>query len=140
MSTKSTDLHVGDALPSLVLPPLTRHTLALYCGGSGDHNPLHTDIDFAKTAGFPDVIGHGMLSMAFLARALTGAFPQESLRSFGVRFVSMAQIHDEITCGGTVEERVVVGGEERLRLSLKATVGDRELLVGSAEVAITPGS
>ena len=136
MTTKMADMNVGDTLPPLALPPLTRHTLALYCGGSGDHNPLHTDIDFAKTAGLPDVIGHGMLSMAFLARALTGAFPPEQLRNFGVRFVSMAQIHDQITCTGTVDDRISVDGEDRLRLSLRANVGERELLVGTAEVAI----
>jgi len=139
MTREMTDMNVGDTLPPLALPPLTRHTLALYCGGSGDHNPLHTDIDFAKTAGLPDVIGHGMLSMAFMARSLTNAFPPEQLRSFGVRFVSMAQIHDEITCTGTVDERLFVAGEERLRLSLRATVGERELLVGSAEVAVPTG-
>ena len=57
-------LQVGDTLPPLALPPLTRHTLALYCGASGDHNPIHVDIDFARSAGLPDVIAHGMLSAA----------------------------------------------------------------------------
>ena len=43
---------------------ITRTTLALYAGASGDHNPMHIDIDFAKKAGFPDVFAQGMLVMA----------------------------------------------------------------------------
>ena len=62
-------VNVGDALPPLSLPPLTRTTLALYAGASGDHNPMHIDIDFARAAGMPDVFAHGMLSMAWLGAA-----------------------------------------------------------------------
>ena len=52
-----------------------RLTLALYCGASGDHNPLHVDIDFARAAGLDDVIAHGMLAMAYLGRFLTDSLP-----------------------------------------------------------------
>ena len=45
---KFADVKVGDTLKPIVLPPISRHQLALYCGGSGDHNPIHVDIDFAK--------------------------------------------------------------------------------------------
>ena len=47
------------------------HELALFAGASGDHNPIHIDIDFARKAGMPDVFAHGMLSMAWLGRLLT---------------------------------------------------------------------
>ena len=67
-------------------PPITRHTLALYCGASGDHNPMHVDIDFAKAAGFPDVFAHGMLVMACLGQALTDAVAPGRIRSFSTRF------------------------------------------------------
>ena len=65
---KFDQVKVGDELKPLVLPPVCRHQLALYCGGSGDHNPIHVDLDFAKKFGFKDVFAHGMLSMAFLGR------------------------------------------------------------------------
>jgi acyl dehydratase len=52
-------LKVGHVLPELKLPPITRYQLALYCGGSGDHNPIHVDIDFAKSAGMKDVFAYG---------------------------------------------------------------------------------
>ena len=64
-------LNVGDQLPPLEFGAISRHILALYCGGSGDHNPIHVDIDFAKAAGYDDVFAHGMLSMAILGRLLT---------------------------------------------------------------------
>jgi len=48
-------LQVGDQLPPLLTEPVTRLTLALYAGASGDHNPMHIDIDFARRAGAPDV-------------------------------------------------------------------------------------
>jgi hypothetical protein len=39
-------LKVGDEIPALKIPPVSRHTLALYCGASGDHNPIHVDQDY----------------------------------------------------------------------------------------------
>ena len=64
-------LDVGDALPPFTTAPVSRLTLALYCGASGDHNPMHVDIDFARAGGASDVFAHGMLSMAYLGRLLT---------------------------------------------------------------------
>ncbi len=61
----------------LELPPVSRIDLVLYCGASGDHNPIHVDPDFARAAGEPGVFAHGMLSMAWLARLLTDWLPQE---------------------------------------------------------------
>ena len=64
-------IQVGDTLPALQLAPVDRQTLALFAGASGDHNPVHIDIDFARKAGMPDVFAHGMLGMAWLGRLLT---------------------------------------------------------------------
>src|SRR5579859_2947599 len=78
----------GDSLPVLKLPPITRLQLALYCGGSGDHNPIHVDTDFAKRAGMKDVFAHGMLSMGFMGRLITSVAPQSRVKSLSVRFVA----------------------------------------------------
>src|SRR5882672_1944983 len=80
---------LGSELPALTLPPISRTTLAYYCGASGDHNPMHVDCDFARQAGYPDVFAHGMLSMAYLGRAVTDWVPLDRVRSFTVRFVAM---------------------------------------------------
>ena len=55
--------------------------LALFAGASGDHNPIHIDLDVARSAGLDDVFAHGMLSMAYLGLWLTAGVPQERLRS-----------------------------------------------------------
>ena len=112
-------------------PPITRHLLALYCGASGDINPIHVDIDFAQSAGFPDVFAHGMLVMAFLAVALEEAGPREGIKSFSARFVSMTQLGAEITCEGRIAE----SNSDLLFLDLVAVDQDGDVkLKGRASV------
>ncbi len=89
-------IEVGDTLPPLALPPVTRTTLALFAGASGDHNPIHIDIDFARAAGMSDVFAHGMLSMAWLGRMVTNWAPQRDLREFSVRFSAMTHVGERI--------------------------------------------
>lgn len=131
------ELQVGDKIPALELPPLSRLTLALYCGASGDHNPIHVDTDFAHSAGLPDVIAHGMLSMAWLARLLTNWVPQTAIRDYSVRFAAMTQVHEKITCTGEVTEKFEVNGERRVRLTLTTANADGQIkLAGDAVVAL----
>ncbi len=131
------DLQVGDVLPPLELPPLTRHTLALYCGASGDHNPIHVDIDFAKAAGLPDVIAHGMLSMAWLGRLLTNWVPQTAIREFSVRFAAMTQVGEAITATGRVTEKLERDGQTLVRLDIQTTHADGQVkLAGVALIAV----
>jgi acyl dehydratase len=90
------------SLPPLEVGRISRTTLALFAGASGDHNPIHIDLDVARSAGLEDVFAHGMLGMAYLGRLLTDWVPQERIRSFQVRFVSITPINSEPTCSGTV--------------------------------------
>lgn len=131
-----TTVRPGDALPSFTTPPITRHLLALYCGASNDHNPIHVDLDFARAAGFPDVFAHGMLSMAWLGRLLTNWVPPDRIREFGVRFTAITQLGERITCSGTVTEVYEEGGERRARLAIQTANEAGQLkLVGDAVVA-----
>ena len=128
---------VGDKVVARSFPPISRHTLALYCGASGDHNPIHVDIDFAKKAGFPDVFAHGMLVMACLGGAVTDAFAPGSIRSFSTRFVAITQMGAKIACEGVVSEVFDVDGEARVRVALTAQDEKGEVkLAGEAVVAI----
>lgn len=130
-------LQVGDAIPALELPPVSRLTLALYCGASGDHNPIHVDTDFVRSAGLPDVIAHGMLSMGWLARLLTNWVPQTAIRDYSVRFAAMTRVGESITCTGQVTEKFEVGGERRVRLSLTTVNAEGQVkLAGDAVVAL----
>lgn len=92
----------GAELPPLHIGPITRRTLALFAGGSGDHQPVHVDLDAAHARGRPDVIAHGMLSMAYLGRYVTGLVPQERLKSFSARFAAVTPVLAEPVCSGKV--------------------------------------
>jgi acyl dehydratase len=133
---KST-LATGETVFSKTFPPISRHTLALYCGGSGDHNPIHVDIDFAKKSGYPDVFAHGMLVMGYLSRALTEAVPQSAVRSYAVRFVAITPVGAAITCEGTIVERFEAEGDRLAKLALTARDAKGEVkLQGEAVVAL----
>ncbi len=132
------NVQIGDALPAFTTPPVSRLTLALYCGASGDHNPMHVDIDYAKAGGSPDVFAHGMLSMGYLGRLLTNWVPQTRLRGYGVRFVAITQVGEAITCSGTVTEVFEEAGERRARLALQTVNQHGQVkLTGDAVVAIS---
>ncbi len=134
---KFADVKVGDKLKPLVLPPISRHQLALYCGGSGDHNPIHVDIDFAKKFGFKDVFAHGMLSMAFLGRLVTSFVPQAQVRQLGTRFTSITWVGDVITVSGTVTGKREEGGQKLVDLEVKCTnQNGQDTLQGEATVAL----
>jgi len=133
---KFDEVKVGDELKALKLPPISRHQLALYCGGSGDHNPIHVDIDFAKKFGMKDVFAHGMLSMAFLGRQVTSFAPQTQIRKLGTRFSTITWVGDEITVTGKVVGKREENGEKLIDLEVNCINQDgKPTLQGSATVA-----
>ena len=137
MPSRLDAVNVGDVLPPLSLPPVTRATLAVYAGASGDHNPIHIDVDFARAAGMPDVFAHGMLVMAWLGRLLTNWAPQQDLREFGVRFSAMTLIGEKITCTGSVVDKQERDGEWQAKVELTAVNAAGELKVaGDAWIAL----
>ncbi|WPN44785.1 MULTISPECIES: MaoC family dehydratase [unclassified Pseudomonas] len=131
------DIQVGDAIALLQLPPVNRTTLALYCGASGDHNPIHVDLDFARKSRMPDVFAHGMLSAAYLGRLLTQWVPQQQVRSLSIRFTGITHLGHIPTCTGTVTEKFEENGEKRVRLQIRcANQYGEEKLAGEAVVAL----
>jgi acyl dehydratase len=130
-------MNVGDELPSLRLPEISRTTLALYAGASGDHNPVHVDIDAARAVGIEDVFAHGMLSMAYLGRLLTSWVPQRRLRTFRVRFTAVTPVHAAPVCTGVVTSVEEVNGEKLATLELAVILADGTVtLRGEATVAV----
>jgi acyl dehydratase len=128
---------VGTELPTLELPPISRTTIALFAGASGDHNDIHLDFEVAQSAGMDDVFAQGMLSMAYLGRLLTNWVPQEQIRSFEVRFAAITPVHAAPTCRGKVTSVEVVDGETRATLEVAIVLADGTLtLSGHAVVAI----
>lgn len=136
---EETTWEVGAELPAQTLAPISRAMLALYAGGSNDHNPLHLDLDFARQAGLPDVIGQGMLTMALLGRYVTSLAPQRDLRAFGVRFLAMSQVGDALHCSARVAgiEASADGRVARLELSAARASGE---VLASGEAVFWIGS
>ncbi len=131
-------VQVGDELPELRVPPLDRTTLALFAGASGDHNPIHIDLDFARRAGMPDVFAQGMLGMAWLGRLLTGWVPQSRLRRFDARFQGITHLGNAVCCRGRVVEKLVHGGERCVRVELSSSNQYGQVkIVGEAVVALS---
>ena len=122
---------VGDRIGPLAVGRVSRSTLALFAGGSGDHNPIHLDLDVARDAGMPDVFAQGMLSMAYLGRLLTDAFGPHALLSFSTRFVAITPVGAEPTCSG----EVVAVDNGTLSVDLTVTLADGTVtLTGAAAI------
>jgi acyl dehydratase len=117
---------------TLTCEPITRTTLALFAGASGDHNPIHIDLDVAKAAGMDDVFAHGMLSMAYLARLVTEVAPQGLLRSLTTRFVAVTPVHARPVCTAIVASE----GDGVTTLDLTVALEDGTVtLTGTATLA-----
>jgi acyl dehydratase len=100
---------VGDELPAATFP-IERATLVRYAGASLDFNPIHWNERFATSVGLPDVIAHGMLTMAEAARLVTDwAGDPGAVVEYGVRFSRPVVVPDqtgaELTVTGTVTDK-----------------------------------
>ena len=99
------ELKEGEAIPELKVTPdegLTKR----YAEASGDPNPIHTDPEFAKSAGLPGCILHGLWTMAQVARAnnaAAGGDPR-ALKRLSVQFRGMGFPEQEVTVTGTVKK------------------------------------
>ena len=119
------DVQVGQELPTQTFP-ITRADLVRYCGASGDFNIIHWNERIAKAVGLPDVIAHGMLTMAEAGRVVTDwAGDPGAVESYGVRFSRPVVVPDDdrgatLTVSGKVEEKLDGG---RVVVGLTATVG-----------------
>jgi len=127
---------VGTELPPFAAGPITRTTLALFAGASGDHNPVHIDIDAARAAGHDDVFAHGMLTMAHVGRLLTGWVPQERIRSLSGRFEAPTPVGADPTVTAVV---TAVDDDGLATVDLAVTLGDgTRTMTGRAIVAPEP--
>jgi acyl dehydratase len=124
------DVEVGAELAA-VSYPATRLSLVKYCGASGDFNVIHWNERIARSVGLPDVIAHGMFSMAQAGRFVTDwAGPGAVLAEFGVRFSAPVVVPDDdagatIEVSGKVEEKLP---DHRVRLGLVARSGGTKVL------------
>jgi acyl dehydratase len=96
------DVEVGTELPAAAFP-VDRERLVRYAGASGDFNPIHWNERFAKEVGLPDVIAHGMFTMAEAVRVVTDwAGDPAAVVEYGVRFTRPVVVPDDDK-GATIE-------------------------------------
>ena len=121
--------------------PVTRLSLVKYCGASGDFNVIHWNERIAKSVGLPDVIAHGMFTMAQAGRYVTDwAGPKAVVVEFGVRFSAPVVVPDDdagatIAVSGKVEEKL---DDNRVVLALTARSGDTKVLTRARAVVKLP--
>lgn len=131
------DVKVGDALPPLVKGPIQQIQLTRYAGASGDFNPIHQDPEFAQAAGMGGVFAHGMLSMGFVAQAVTDWAGAGSVRKIGVRFAALVRLKDTVTCRGRVIATSQKNGVNLVEVEIWAENQKGEKVVtGKASVAL----
>ncbi|MDB1090343.1 MaoC family dehydratase [Streptomyces sp. ACA25] len=96
------DVEAGTELPAQVFP-VTRDALVRYAGASGDFNPIHWSERFAKDVGLPNVIAHGMFTMAEAIRVVTDwTGDPAAVVEYGVRFTKPVPVPDT-DAGTTIE-------------------------------------
>jgi acyl dehydratase len=107
---KYDDVAEGTTIPARIYP-VDRADLVKYAGASGDFNPIHWRESFAKSVGLPDVIAHGMYTMAQAGRFITEwTGDPGAVVDYGVRFSGMVVVPDEggneLEISGVVEKKL----------------------------------
>jgi acyl dehydratase len=88
---------------------LDREMLKAYADASGDHNPIHQNEEFALSVGLPNVIAHGMLTMALVGKYVTDwAGGSAAVKEYAARFI----------------KPVIVPAGEKVDLTVSATVSE----------------
>jgi acyl dehydratase len=137
---KYADVEAGADLPPSSFP-VSRLDLVKYCGASGDFNVIHWNERIARAVGLPDVIAHGMFTMAQAARYVTDwAGDPGAMTEFGVRFSAPVVVPDDdafvsIEVSGTIEEKL---DGNRVVVALTARSGEDKVLTRSRAVVRLP--
>jgi acyl dehydratase len=130
------DVEVGTELPAQTFT-IQRANLVQYCGASGDFNVIHWNERIAKAVGLPDVIAHGMFTMAEAGRVVTDwAGDPGAIVEYGVRFSAPVPVPDddkgtELVVTAAVVEKL---DDNRVAVDLDARVGETKVLMKARAV------
>lgn len=131
---RAADVSVGEDLKPWQYR-VTREDLVAYANASGDQNPIHQNEEFAKQVGLPDVISHGMFTMAKIGQYVTDwAGDPAAVVRFKTRFTQMVIVPKDAGNTVTVTGQVTAKDGNRVSVDLEAAVGD--LNVGKAEAEV----
>jgi len=130
------DVEIGTELPARTFT-IQRANLVQYCGASGDFNIIHWNERIAKAVGLPDVIAHGMYTMAEAGRLVTDWVGDPgAVVEYGVRFSAPVPVPDDdkgtdLVVSGTVAEKL---DGNRVAVDLDARVGETKVLMKARAV------
>ncbi len=119
---KFDEVEVGFELPKLT-HTYKRQDLVDYANASGDQNRIHLDEEFAKSVGLPDVIAHGMLTMAIAGNVVTNWLKDiNAIKSFSVKFSSPVVVPNNsegtlVEFSGKIEEKI---DNKQIKIGLEA--------------------
>lgn len=124
-------------VPSAVFGPVTRSMLKEYADASGDNNPLHLRDEVAQSAGHPEVIAQGMLTMAFVGRWVTSWCPLHELQSISSRFTAPTPLGSRLRCEG----RIRAGDSETVTVDYTVTIEGTDVVTtkGVVVTGLPPG-
>ena len=135
------EVQVGTELPEQTFP-IQRLNLVMYCGASGDFNIIHWNERIATAVGLPNVIAHGMFTMAEAGRVVTDWVGDPgAVLEYGVRFSKPVPVPDDdkgalLTVAGRVEDKL---DGNRVVVGLTATIADgTEVLTAARAVVRLP--
>ena len=128
-------ISVGTALPEKIVY-LDRALLKAYADASGDQNPIHQNEEFALSVGLPNVIAHGMLTMALVGKYVTDwSGGSTSVKEFGARFIKPVIVPAGEKVDLTINATVIEVNGEEIKLDLVATSAGVKVL-GMAKAAV----
>ena len=129
-------IEVGTVLPERVFE-IDRELLVAYANASGDQNPIHQNEEFALSVGLPNIIAHGMLTMALVGKYVTDwAGGSASVKEFGARFIKPVIVPAGQKVDLTVSATVAEVDGDRISLTLSATSAGVKVL-GMAKAVVT---
>ena len=140
MTVKYADVEKGTELPARSYR-VTRLDLVKYAGASGDFNPIHWNERFARSVGLPNVIAHGMFTMAQAGKFVTEwAGDPGAVIDFGVRFSTMVPVPDDdegaiIELSGKVGDKL---GDNKVTVDIVAKADGTKVLTRARAVVRLP--
>jgi acyl dehydratase len=128
-------IEVGAELPEKIFY-LDRELLKRYADASGDQNPIHQNEEFALSVGLPNVIAHGMLTMALVGKYVADfAGGSAKVVEFGARFTKPVIVPAGQKVDLTVTATVAEISEGKISLTLSATSAGVKVL-GMAKAVV----
>ena len=131
-------IEVGTQIPERIFY-IDRALLVAYADASGDQNPIHQNEAVAKSVGLPNVIGHGMLTMALVGKCATDwAGGSATMKEFFLRFTKPVIVPAGEKVDLTVSGVVTEVNENEIKVDLTATSAGVKVIGMAKAVLLKP--